>query len=72
MSKGGSMWTGASILEHADRSMPTKRCVQKDETHEHGSMQTGAIYSQQEIMTFNFFNLHEMVNRGIIICFIIC
>ena len=42
------MWTGACVLEHADRSMPTEQCNQKGEGHEYGSMQTGAIYFQKK------------------------
>ncbi len=38
--------------------------------HAYGSMQTEAIY-YQKMMTFNFFNLHGMVNKGLFICFII-
>jgi len=41
------MQTGACILKHADRSMPTEWCDQKGEGHEYGSMQTGAIYFEK-------------------------
>ncbi len=72
MSKDGSMRTGACVLEHADRSMPTEWCDQKGEGHEYGSMQTGAIYFEKIYKNSIFCNLHEMVNRGLIICFIDC
>ncbi len=65
LSKDGSMRTGACILEHADRSVPTKRCDKKGEGHEYGSMQTGAIYFQQKIITYDFINLHGMVRRDL-------
>ena len=55
MSEDGSMRTGACILEHADRRVTTKRCDQKGEEHEYGSMQTGSIHFQQKIMRFDFF-----------------
>ena len=41
------MRTGACVLEHADRSMPTERYDQKGEGHEYGRMQTGAIYFEK-------------------------
>ncbi len=66
------MQTGACVLDHAGRSMPTELCDQKGEGHEYGSMQTGAIYFQKKIMRFDFLNLHRIVNREIIICLIIC
>ena len=72
MSKDGSMQTGACILEHAVRSVPTKRWDYKGEGHEYGKIQTGAIYFQQNIMSFDFFNLHDIVNKEMIICLIIC
>jgi len=43
------MWTGACILEHADRSMPMEGCDQKGEGHEYGSMQTGATYFENKL-----------------------
>ena len=66
------MRMGACILEHADRGVRTKRCDQKGEGHEYGIMQTGAIYFQRKIITFDFFNLHGIVIMEIIICLIIC
>ena len=63
LSKDSSMLTEACILEHADRSGPIKRCNQKGVGHEYGSIQTGAIYFRQKIMTFDFFNLHGIVDR---------
>ncbi len=59
LSLDGSMWAGACVWEHAD-----------------GSMRMEAIILEQSILpkiiTFHFFDLHKMVNRGLIICFIIC
>ncbi len=63
MSKDGSMQTGACILEHADRSMPTERCDKKGEGHEYGSMQTGAIYIKK--IYIRFFQFAWNCNQGI-------
>ncbi len=41
------MWTGACVLEHADRSIPKEWCDQKGEGHEYGNMETGAIYIEK-------------------------
>ena len=41
-------------MEHADRSILMEWYDQKGEGHEYGSMQTGAIYFEQKIMTFIF------------------
>ncbi len=49
LSMDGSMRTGACVLEHADRSVPTGQCDQKGEGHEYGSMQTGTIYFEKKL-----------------------
>ncbi len=63
LSKDGSMWMGACILDHADRSMPTKRCDQKGEGHEYGSMQTGAIYFEKNY-DIRFFSICMELSSG--------
>ncbi len=58
------MRTGACILEHADRRVPTKWCHHKGEGHEYGSMQTRAIYFEKN-MTFDFFQVAWNGEQGI-------
>ncbi len=69
MCENGNVQMGANKLEHADGRVHMRGCDWKGERERgNGSMANGI----EERMTFKFSYLHGMVNRGVIICFIIC